>query len=128
MQSVQLTTQEPFTTGATSRFLNADVVLERVRMAAQQCRQAAPEVVRIHLFGSFATGRANPQSDADVLVVVERSDEACWFRRGPEYMRYFAAVPVPVDLFVLTVSEYEESLRRSQGVGALASRQGVALS
>ena len=61
---------------------------------------------RIFLFGSAARGEAGPDSDIDLLVVMDafasRFDE---MRRAS---RLLARLPVPTDVLVFTLAEVEE--------------------
>jgi predicted nucleotidyltransferase len=63
-----------------------------------------PEVQAVYLFGSLATGRAVPGSDADVLVVLDHSEER-WLDRAARYRHYFAGVGLAVELFCYTPEE-----------------------
>ncbi|MEO6878573.1 MAG: nucleotidyltransferase domain-containing protein, partial [Gemmatimonadaceae bacterium] len=66
-----------------------------------------PEVERIVWYGSFVSGIPTPRSDVDLAVVVSDESVASLPRhaRGADY-RPATAVPVPVDLTVLTVAEH----------------------
>ena len=61
-----------------------------------------PEVLKVVLFGSMATGRYAPGSDVDILVIITHSPTS--FRhRIPDYLpRRF---PVDMDVFPYTVEE-----------------------
>lgn len=79
---------------------------------------ARPEVEAVVLFGSFATGRALPGSDLDLLIVL-REDVRPFLDRLPDYMP--DEFPVPVDVFPYTVAEIaagqplaSEALRRGK--------------
>jgi predicted nucleotidyltransferase len=61
-------------------------------------------VVRVVLFGSVASDRALPSSDADILVVVRDSDLPFIDRAG-RFRDYFSDIGVGVDLFVYTEQE-----------------------
>ncbi|MCS7235616.1 MAG: nucleotidyltransferase domain-containing protein [Armatimonadota bacterium] len=62
------------------------------------------EVQAVYLFGSLATGRAVPGSDADVLMVLQHSEER-WLDRAARYEKYFAGVGLAVELFCYTAEE-----------------------
>ncbi len=64
------------------------------------------EVRRVGFFGSYARGDWGVGSDVDLIVVVERADlpferRAIAFDTTP--------LPVPVDLFVYTLEEWDRS-------------------
>ena len=74
--------------------------------AARALLEARTDVVAVYLFGSAAEGRAAPGSDADVLVLLERSDRR-WMDRPLEFSAYFDGCGIGVDLFCYTVEEAE---------------------
>jgi predicted nucleotidyltransferase len=62
------------------------------------------EVKRVGVFGSLAEGRAVPGSDADVIIVLARSEKRAMDRRD-DYIGYFGDLPLGVDLFCYTEEE-----------------------
>ena len=87
-------------------WLNTDEAIRRLRAAADRVIAARPEVVEIHLFGSLAEGRAVPGSDADVLVLLDRSDRR-WLDRPLDYSDEFAEIGLGVELFCYTLDELQ---------------------
>lgn len=75
-------------------------VLEHVRSLAD----SDPDVEEVILFGSLAAGRPVPGSDADLLIVLRRSD-----RPFLDRIALYAPtdVPIPVDVFPYTREEME---------------------
>jgi predicted nucleotidyltransferase len=75
-----------------------------------QLRQRAEELVRdgraikVVLFGSLATGRAVPGSDADILIVVE-DDGRRLKDRMADYLEFFSGIGIAVDVFPYTSAE-----------------------
>ncbi len=113
-----------FTTFASSRFVDREAVVEALRNLALCLKAQYAEVVAIYLFGSFATGRATPHSDADVVVEVGSSTDAASRERLLEAAQAaFLEAPAPVDVFVFT----SENMRRRQGVAGAVAREGVRL-
>ncbi len=120
-----------FTTFASSRFVDREAVIERLRACARRLKAEQKGVVTVYLFGSFATGVATPHSDADVVVEVADDDDG-----GGAEMRQkvwdaafdaFLKAPVPVDLFVLTSRQMRRDRRDGRGVAAAVSREGMRL-
>ncbi len=108
-----------FTSFATSRFISHDKVLRALRSLAKQMITARPEVIAVYLFGSFATGKATPRSDADIVVEVEEGA-----RGVEEYaIEVFSEAPVPVDLFVTTRAKLTEA----KGIAGRVKAEGVLL-
>lgn len=109
-------------------WLDREEARARLAQAARRLVSACPEVDAVYLFGSLATGRAVPGSDADVLVVLTRA-EGRWFDRAGRYAPYFEGVGIPVELFCYTKQEVGEVplARRALAEGVLlASTQGGA--
>ena len=86
-------------------WLDREAARQQVRAAAQQLVEARPEVVAVYLFGSLATNKATPRSDADILIVLRTSDQPVWFKRAYDYFPYFDAVEMPTELFCYTLDE-----------------------
>ena len=85
-------------------WLDRNLLKSRIRRAAGNLSRNDEEVVRVVLFGSVATGRALPSSDADILIVVRDSDLP-FIDRASRFREYFAGIGVGVDLFVYTEQE-----------------------
>ncbi|MCE7743200.1 MAG: nucleotidyltransferase domain-containing protein [Candidatus Heimdallarchaeota archaeon] len=65
-------------------------------------------VVDIVLFGSIARGDFGLYSDADVLIILEKSNKKRYFDRIPEFSGYFNVSHLYVDIFPYT----DEEIRR----------------
>ncbi len=118
-------TRPPFTTFASSRFVQREAVLEALRRAAARVGASCPQVLSIWLFGSFAHGTPTPRSDADLLVVV--ADAADRARVEDCCGALSLEVPVPVDLFVQPRAQVEASRAAGRGLAATALRHAVLL-
>ncbi len=79
-------------------------------------KKVFPEIVRrlqdalsplaVYVFGSAAAGTLSPDSDVDLLVVVEQSDQS-FFQRGALAYRALRGIGVPVDVQVYTKDEFD---------------------
>jgi predicted nucleotidyltransferase len=77
-----------------------------IRAAAQRAVQAIGKPCRIILFGSYARGNAEADSDLDLLVVEpEISDPTGEYRRIREAI---GSLGVGVDLLLYTEAEFEQ--------------------
>ncbi|MDQ7841272.1 MAG: nucleotidyltransferase domain-containing protein [bacterium] len=105
-------------------WLDRAEALRRLREAAGKAITARPEVLAIHLFGSLAEGRAVPGSDADLLILLERSDRR-WLDRPLDYSSYFEGLGLPVELLCYTVEEAEANpvARRAMERGLLLAER-----
>ncbi len=61
----------------------------------------------IYLFGSHAWGRADAESDLDVLIVVDKSDEK-QYKRPRKGMESLKGLKIAKDIIVYTSDEFEE--------------------
>lgn len=64
--------------------------------------------VEIYLFGSYAWGTPTEDSDLDVLIVVEKSEEKTYKRPLPGQRALFG-LGISKDLIVYTKQEFEKS-------------------
>ena len=92
-------------------WLERERLLEALRTAARGIGSQDPNVLKIVLFGSLAEGRATPKSDADILVVLKRSQKP-FTERIPEWLEKFD-IGFPVDVFPYTVDELDTPLAKS---------------
>lgn len=83
--------------------LDRDAVVARLRAYAQRELAQRPEVRRAVLIGSLARGDWSARSDADVVVIVDRS-ELPFRMRSPDYQPR-RSPGVAVDLLVYTEEE-----------------------
>ena len=63
---------------------------------------------KIILFGSYANGKSNEDSDLDLIIV--KQSELPRHKRGLEIRRLFYGLLVPMDLKVYTPEEYKSEL------------------
>ena len=88
-------------------WLDREAAVDAVRVAAGDLIRADPNVSKVVLFGSLASGTATATSDADVLVILRKSDLRLLDRAG-HYGDYFCNVGLPVELFVYTEDEVRQ--------------------
>lgn len=72
----------------------------------------------IYLFGSCARGEQSQESDLDIFIVVEASDEE-WYRRPLKGYEALDDLHVPYDLMVYTKDEFQE---KSKDITTFASK------
>jgi predicted nucleotidyltransferase len=71
---------------------------------------AALEPEKVILFGSYAHGRPTPDSDVDLLIVMETKERPSQRRRSVS--RLFRDRPFPMDIIVRTPAEIRRSVKR----------------
>ena len=69
--------------------------------------RSALSPLAIYLYGSYAYGSPRPNSDLDLLVVVEQSHLSAFERDAIAY-RALGDIPFPIDVQVYTKSEFDE--------------------
>ncbi len=62
---------------------------------------------KIILFGSYATGDYNEDSDIDLLIIKDTNIPR--YKRGQNVRKFLYGAMIPIDLVVYTNSEIEES-------------------
>lgn len=115
--------REIFTTSSSSRFLDQDAAIDRLRACARRAKTECKKIVAVYLFGSFASGRATPRSDADIVVEVADTHARDKEGIGDRAQVIFLDAPVPVDLFVRTTSELSDE----QGIAGVVAKSGIQL-
>ena len=84
--------------------------------------------LRIYLFGSYAWGTPTSDSDYDLCVVVEASDEKKWDRcRKGRYALLDIMRHRGIDLLVYTASEFERAASHPSTLASPIKSEGVLL-
>lgn len=85
--------------------LTAEQLRGKLSLIVQRLREElSPRA--IYLFGSYVYGKPGPQSDIDLLVVVDDSPLSVYERDAAAY-RALIGIGVPKDVMVYTRSEFE---------------------
>jgi predicted nucleotidyltransferase len=96
----------------------AAAVIEAARSFANELASLHREVKEVHLVGSYARGDHGPNSDVDLIVIVDDT-RLRFIDRPLEYgPRFF---PLPVDMFVYTNAEWERGVRAGLWEEAMAN-------
>ena len=80
----------------------------------------------IYLFGSYAWGNPDEESDLDLLIVVEESSEKK-HKRGITGSRALRGMMLPKDIVVYTRQEFDESATHHSSLCFLAKTRGKVL-
>lgn len=104
---VELWTVNPGVGGSSpSRGAMAQTHQKKLKVVAKEiAKKYRPE--RIYLFGSFAWGKPNKDSDVDLLIV--KKTKKNFFQRNLEVRKIIDGV-IPVDILVRTPREVEKRL------------------
>ena len=79
-----------------------------LKQAVRRIVSAFPQVRRIVLFGSYASGKPTRDSDLDFLVVMPTRKR--WSDRVRSLQALFPERPIPIDFVVRTPEEIRERL------------------
>lgn len=93
-----------------SIYQDSEGILRALRELAEAALARHPELERVILFGSFARGDFGLYSDADLLLVLSRSELDRFFERIPDFIDDFLSAPIPVDVFPYTADELRRML------------------
>lgn len=104
------------------RWPNKKQVVEALLQWLQVQRSFHPELVRLGYAGSYARGDWGVGSDLDLIAVVTGTTEPL-HRRGLSWD--VNALPVPVDLLIYTVSEWEAIIAEQTRFARTIQREAV---
>lgn len=84
--------------------------------------------IKIFLFGSYAYGTPNKDSDLDILVLIEHSNESKTKRATRAYRAIRTIdVNIPLDLIVRTKSEFEPFTNITATIQNQIYRKGIVI-
>jgi uncharacterized protein len=78
---------------------------------------------RIYVFGSQARGTAGPNSDIDILIVVDETDEPM-YRLDQQGYGVLEPYRLPIELVFITRSDFERRLPAVASLPAAVVREG----
>ncbi len=81
---------------------------------------------RIDLFGSYARGDAGPDSDYDLMIIVDSSDQP-QYKRSQAPHGVLARFPTAKDILVWTRDEFDKRIHLKASLPATILREGVLL-
>jgi predicted nucleotidyltransferase len=82
--------------------------------------------IAIYLFGSYAWGNPTEDSDLDLLIVIEKSDERRYKRQRIGFDALWG-LGIPKDLFVYTKEEFEQGLKDKMSLCSKIKKDGKVL-
>lgn len=105
--------------------MGAAVPLEVERLVERVVREYRPE--RVILFGSYASGNPDEDSDVDLLIVKETSERPFERLKRVERIVRDRSRRVPIDVLVLTPGELDRRLAAGDAFLNEVMRRGVVL-
>ena len=91
------------------RIISLDVenIIKKLRTAAEELKKVDNNVLEVFLFGSLAKGEAVPGSDADIVIVLKKSEKRI-IDRITDFVDSFSDINIGVDIFPYTIEEIAE--------------------
>lgn len=108
-------------------YKNRSEIIKNLRLCALTIIKEKPSVLKVILFGSIARGDYGLYSDADVLIIVNKSEYKRYFDRIPEFIDFFLNSKVPVDIFPYTAEEIERMKSNGNFFIIKALKEGIEL-
>lgn len=90
--------------------IDLDKVMQDLKGCAAALGSEHSEVEACILHGSLVRGDYLPESDIDVLILVETAREQ-FLKRTDEFRDFFLSLPMDVDLKVYTLDEAEDMIQ-----------------
>lgn len=94
-------------TSSVKRWPNAETVIAALEVWGAEAARRRDDLIALGYFGSYARGDAGFGSDLDLLMIVE-TDPRPFMERNIGVRTQ--TLPVPVDLLIYTVTEWEDLL------------------
>lgn len=98
---------EPFSSSVEVRFIDREQVIRDLRAAVAEAKRAYPEIIKVLLFGSLVDGTWTADSDADLMIVVQK--DLTDFFESCRYQIYTNSMPT--DSLVYSAADFEKLAR-----------------
>mgnify|MGYP006307228867 CR=1 FL=1 len=106
--------------------IDLDKVMQDLKGCAAAIGSEHSEVEACILYGSLIRGDYLPESDIDVLILVETAREI-FLKRTDAFRDFFLSLPMDVDLKVYTREEAEDMIQQGSEYLLEALREGKVL-
>jgi predicted nucleotidyltransferase len=87
-------------------FLNKKKIIEKLKQLALKTKSKDKNIFKIFLFGSLVNDTYTGTSDADLIIVLKKSNLR-FLDRIPDFALLFLDLPISVDIFPYTEKEVE---------------------
>jgi len=88
-----------------SIYRNRNKIIQELKDCAKRAKKEFPNIQKVILFGSMARGDYGLYSDADIIIILNKSEHKRYFDRIPKYMDCFISSEIPIDIFPYTDKE-----------------------
>ena len=83
-----------------------ELLIHTLKKKSISIKAEYPDIVRGLLFGSFSKGNFLPESDIDILLIIEETDIP-FLERKERFRPFFRDIPFDVNILVYTQSEID---------------------
>ncbi|MBD3231118.1 hypothetical protein GF322_00490 [Candidatus Dependentiae bacterium] len=77
----------------------------------------------IYIFGSYAWGKPSVESDLDILIVIDESNQSSYVRAVKGYLALFD-LSIAKDLIVYTKDEFEKAAQKNWTLANRVKKEG----
>ena len=88
-----------------------DALTKSIGKACTRIRKEYDHVKKILLFGSFLKGNYTPESDVDILILVDE-DDTPFIERRDLFTDFFKEIPFDINILVYTEGEISNMLKK----------------
>lgn len=92
--------------------INYKALLKKLQRICGTIKKMDSAVRKILLFGSFAQGNYTPESDIDLLLIIENTDVPFLFRRD-KYIEFYVSIPFDINMLVYTQKEIDKLIKEN---------------
>ncbi len=103
--------QRKFSDGLVILSVNYDELMKKLKEISAEIKNKLPSVQKIFLFGSFAKGNYTPESDVDILVILDKC-ETPFIERRDIFIDFFDDVPFDLNIFAYTSDEIQKMIEQ----------------
>ena len=89
------------------RSVDYDALMNKIKGRARTIKAHYPLVKNILLFGSFYQKNYTPESDIDIVIIIEKM-EVSYLQRRDIFIQFFQKIPFDVNILVYTEMEIKK--------------------
>lgn len=94
--------------------IDKDELMKNLTKCARRIKRDHPSVARILLYGSFMRNNFTPNSDVDIAIIVNHTNES-FIARQDNYITYLSTIPLDISIVVYTIEEIKKLKREKNG-------------
>ncbi len=106
--------------------IDYEQLIDTLRNVAESISKDNNNLSKLILFGSFCRKDYTPESDVDILIILQNSQKH-FLQRKDDFISYFSAVPLDVNILVYTEAEVETMLNEENHFITEVLNEGMSL-